>query len=96
MQTLPAQQPLAHEVASQTQLPALQRCPKEHAGPVPQPQVPVALHELVSIALQDTQVEPPTPQPATEGTVHTVPAQQPLAQFVPLQGPPVQTPLVQV
>lgn len=33
----PSQQPLAHDVASQTHAPASQRCPAPHAGPVPQP-----------------------------------------------------------
>lgn len=36
-QVSPSQQPLAHDVASQTQAPDTQRWPATHAGPVPQP-----------------------------------------------------------
>jgi hypothetical protein len=42
MQVSPEQQPLAHDVASQTQAPPTHRVPAPHAGPVPQAQLPPA------------------------------------------------------
>jgi hypothetical protein len=51
-QTLPLQQPLGHEVASQTQFPPEQRWPAPHTPCVPQPHVPVVgSHALVNAEL---------------------------------------------
>ncbi len=92
VQTLPAQQPLAHEEALHTHVPPLQIWPAAHAAPLPHAQLPVALHEAAIIVSQARQVEPPEPQAPTEGVVQAAPLQQPLGQLVPLQAPPVHTP----
>lgn len=51
-QTAPAQQPLAHEVASQTHWPATQRVPDPHAAPMPQEHAP-CMQPSATVALHD-------------------------------------------
>ncbi len=96
VQTVPAQQPLAQEEASQMHWPLLQVWPAAQAARVPQPQLPVALQESAIIASQVRHVEPPVPQAPIDGVVQVAPLQQPLGQLVPLQAPPVQMPLEHV
>ena len=95
VQTFPAQQPFAHDDASQMQTPALQRCPVPHAGPPPHAHAPPAVQALARIESQALQLEPAVPQLAIEGVVQVSPRQQPLGQLMPLHTSPVQTPLVQ-
>lgn len=75
-QTSPLQHP-EHEVGSHTQRSETQCCPTRHAGPVPQPHVPVAAHVLASMASQATQLAPPMPQLPSARSRHVAPSQQP-------------------
>ncbi len=65
--------------------------PGPHAGPVPQAQVPL-VQRFEVVALQAWQASPGRAQVASDWAVHTVPAQQPLAQDEALQTqrPPLQ------
>ncbi len=76
-QVVPEQQPLGHEVRSQTQAPLTQRWPVPHGAPVPHWQAPVA-EQWSEAAPQLTQALPETPQLATPAVLHVVPLQQPL------------------
>jgi hypothetical protein len=76
-QTFPAQQPLGHDVASQTHRPETQRWPPAHAGPEPQAQLPPVVQASALVASQAEQSAPPLPQLATDGRLHTPPMQQP-------------------
>ncbi len=58
-QLAPLQQPLAHEVASQTQAPATQCCPVAHAAPVPQRHAPLSPQESLVTGSQPTHVQLP-------------------------------------
>ena len=53
-----SQQPLGHEVASQTQRPPLHRWPALHAAPLPHSQVPAAEQVSPSTALQSAHALP--------------------------------------
>ncbi len=88
-----SQQPLGQLVALQTHLPAEQRWPAAHAGPVPQAQVPPAAQPSARVASQPTQAAPPLPQVASDGGLQVAPEQQPPGQLValqPLHRPPPQ------
>jgi len=52
-QTLPAQQPDPHDVASQTHFPPRHRWPAPQAALAPQAQPPAALHESATVELHD-------------------------------------------
>ena len=81
----PAEQhPLGHDVLSQTQVLATQRCPGAQVAPVPQRQTPVA-EQLSERASQATQLAPAVPQAATERVEQIAPLQQPPGQDVPSQ-----------
>jgi hypothetical protein len=67
---LPEQQPLGQVVPSQTQEPALQRCPAPQAGPAPHAHPPL-VQLSADVALHPTQGEPPTPQVANADAVQT-------------------------
>ncbi len=76
-QTLALQQPLAHDVASQTHAPPTQCWPATHAGPVPQVQVPAA-HVSVSVESQTPHAPPATPHaPAVGEARQLLPWQHP-------------------
>lgn len=91
-QLRPLQQPLAHEVASQTHSPFWQRWPASHAGPVPQPHAPETQLSVVG-ERQSTQTAPPMPQAEVAGAWQTPLKQHPWGQFWASQ--PVQAPLEQ-
>jgi hypothetical protein len=90
------QQPVGHEVASQTQVPLEQRWPGAQAPPLPQAQVPSAAQPSARFASQETQPLPAVAHAAAVGGVVQVdPEQQPAGQLAgvqPLQMPPLQTP----
>jgi hypothetical protein len=72
MHRLPAQQPAAHEVASQTQVLPMQRWPEAQTAPNPQRQSP-AEEQLSARSLQATQVAPPAPHEASERVMQVLP-----------------------
>jgi hypothetical protein len=76
----PAQQPLGHEIGSQTQAPPEHRCPAPHAGPPSHRQTPPT-HES-AVEPQATHAAPPVPHADALGAVHVDPAQQPLGHDV--------------
>jgi hypothetical protein len=90
-QVVPEQHPSAHEVPSHTQVLPMQRWPSEQAGPVPHRQLPLA-EQLSLRASHTAQVDPASPQVASERVAHTAPWQQPLGQEVASQmhRPPTQ------
>jgi hypothetical protein len=61
-----AQQPVGHEVTSQTHAWLKQRWPAEHAAVDPHWQAPVDEQLSAVTALQAVQADPPTPQLASE------------------------------
>jgi hypothetical protein len=71
-QVVPWQQPSGQEVPSQTQVLPMHRWPSAHAGPVPQRQLPLA-EQLSLRASHTAQVEPASPQVASERVAHTAP-----------------------
>src|SRR4051812_11266220 len=79
MQVLPAQQPFAQEVPSQTQAPPTQRWPRLHAGPDPQTQLPPA-SQPSAVTPQAAQAEPAAPHDPRPRGMQAPPAQQPLGQ----------------
>lgn len=81
-QAVPAQQPLPHEVESQTHWLLKQRCPAPHGALVPQRQAPAP--QLFAVSESHVwQVEPAVPHWVGEGTATQVlPAQQPVAHTV--------------
>jgi hypothetical protein len=91
-QLVPSQQPVGHEVASQTQAPATQRRPAPHTGPLPHAQLPDGEQRSAVSASQPTHAAPPNPQVASEGALQVAPEQQPFGHEVrqPLQLPFVQ------
>jgi hypothetical protein len=92
-QTLPAQHPVAHEVASQTHLPPRQRWPVPQAGPAPQAQVPAAVQASATVESHDWQTLPLAPHRPKVGVARQVdPSQQPLEQEF---GPQPQLPFTQ-
>jgi hypothetical protein len=92
VQVLPLQQPIGHEVASQVHAPAKQCCPARQAAPAPQAHAPL-VHESERTRSHCTHVDPPIPQPPTEGTVHALPLQQPVVH---VWAQPEHTPASQV
>jgi hypothetical protein len=86
-----AQQPVGHEVPSQTQVLATQRWPGAHAAPLPQWQLPRP-EQLSDRASQTTQVEPVLPHAESDRVEQVVPLQQPLGHDVAsqVQSPPTQ------
>jgi len=94
LQTPFAQQPLGHDCALQTQLPATHTVPMPHAALVPQRHSPEELQRLARVRSQVTQAEPLEPQVPSAAAVQVAPEQQPLGQLPALQ--PLQTPPVQV
>ena len=92
VQVAPAQQPIGHDAALQTQAPATQRWPAPQAAPMPHAHLP-ARQESATLALQATQAAAPVPQFISVGIMlQVLPAQQPMQLFG-LQAPR-QTPLV--
>jgi hypothetical protein len=76
--TVPWQQPLGHELASQVHSPEAQRCPPAHAGPDPHAQAPAALQPSALVASQAMQVRPSLPQVGTDGVLQVPPRQHPV------------------
>ena len=85
-QSVPVQQPIGHEAASQTHAPATQACPAPHCGPDPHVQLPV-LQPSAFVAAHDAQVAPPVPHTVSvvAGDVQVAPTQQPSGQDDALQ-----------
>jgi hypothetical protein len=79
-QVVPAQQPCAHDTASQTQFPPTQRCPAAQAAPAPQEHVPTFVHVSAVNVSHARQAAPPDPQRASDRDTQEVPSQQPVAQ----------------
>lgn len=74
------QQPLGHEVESQTHAPPRHRCPGAQAAPVPHWQVPAVAEQRSAVGPQLRQVAPPRPHWLwVVGVTQVVPLQQPLA-----------------
>lgn len=86
-----AQQPLGHEVASQTQAPPTQRLPEPQVGPLPHAHAPAVQRSAV-VALQALHAAPALPQLSSDWPVQTLPAQQPDVQDAASH---VQTPALQ-
>jgi hypothetical protein len=82
MQVAPLQQPSGHEVASQLQRPATQRCPSAHAALPPHEHSPDAEHPSALSALHATHAAPAAPHVAAVAARQTVPLQQPSGQVV--------------
>jgi hypothetical protein len=81
LQTLPLQQPLAHEVGLHTHAPATHCWPATHAGPPPQLQAPL-VQPSASRMLQLKQAPPGVPQVEAESVMQLPLSQQPLGQLV--------------
>lgn len=94
MQLLPLQQPVGHELGSQTHEPVEQLWPTAQAAPLPQRQAPAGEQLLANVESQVWQAPPSAPQLVSEGVVQIPFRQQPFAQFEELQ--PEQAWLVQV
>lgn len=77
-QITPLQHPPGHDVPSQTQRPLSQRWPPAHAADEPHAQVPSAAQRFALPESQALQAPPLAPQLPTDGTVHTLPEQQPV------------------
>ncbi len=88
VQVAPLQQPVVHEVASQTHAPATQRCPVEHSALVPQAQVPLAEQPSEVAGAQAVHSEPAEPHVDSVRAVQTFPAQHPVGQEVLVQTQP--------
>jgi hypothetical protein len=92
----PLQQPLGHDVASQTHTPPLQRLPAAQAGPVPHVHCPL-VHALVVTGSHAAHVPPAAPhdpvdcEPSASQEPVVPPTQQPVAQVLASQE---QVPLV--
>jgi hypothetical protein len=78
------QQPVGHDVPSQTQVLAAQRCPGAQVAAVPHRQTPVA-EQLSERASQATQLAPAVPQVAIDRVEQIAPLQQPPGHDVPSQ-----------
>jgi hypothetical protein len=93
-QTLPAQQPLGHDIASHTHAPPMHRCPVPHAAPAPHRHEP-PVHESAPVP-HETHDAPMRPHARRVGGVtHVEPEQHPVAHEVgvqPLQTPPEHVP----
>ncbi len=99
MQTAPLQQPLAHDVASQTQVPPWQRWPFWQGGPPAQRQVPSTAQVSALLGSQAVHTAAPIPHAETDRGKQVEPEQQPVAQLPGLQlsqTPRVQPPTAQV
>lgn len=92
VQAFELQQPVGHEVASQTQAVPVQCRPGEHVGPVPQAQPPFT-QALAVTGSQATHAPPFLPQVDGLAGLQVMPEQQPPGQ---LAAQPLQTPAVQV
>lgn len=88
VQVFPVQQPVVHDVASQTQAPPTQRWPAAHAAPVPQVHAPAAEQPSVVSLLQTLQAWPAGPHVATVRAVQTPFRQQPEGHETGLQPHP--------
>lgn len=73
----PSQHPDAQDAGSQTQRPDAQRCPGRHAGPVPQPHVPVPEHASASVGSHAMQLAPPDPHVPSARSRQLAPSQHP-------------------
>lgn len=76
-QALPLQQPLGHDVASQTQAPDTQRWPGPHARLVPHWQAPRIEQPSALVESQIVHCAPPVPQVLTDGALQAFARQQP-------------------
>lgn len=85
----PWQQPVAHEVASQTHAPPTQRWPGAHARPLPQTHAPAGEQASDVSGLQATHAPPGGAQAASVRAVQTPFAQQPVGHDVASQPHPV-------
>jgi hypothetical protein len=74
---VPLQQPLGHEVASQTHELSAQCSPALQGALPPQRQTPLAEQLSAALASQATHVDPPAPHVATELCLQAVPSQHP-------------------
>ena len=79
-----AQQPLGHEVASQTHAPPWHRWPEGQVALAPQPHEPSARQVLACEALQAVHAPPSMPHWVADGAVQVVPLQHPVRQLVAL------------
>ena len=79
-QAAPWQQPLGHDVASQTHCPELQRWPPAQADPAPHAQVPSAPQWSARLASHAAHAPPPLPHATSDGVWQLAPWQQPAPQ----------------
>jgi hypothetical protein len=77
VQTLPVQQPPAHDVAVHTQTPPEQACPAAQGAPAPHRQAPAG-EQLSAEAPQATHALPSVPQLVSCDVSHVAPLQHPL------------------
>jgi hypothetical protein len=87
------QQPVAHDAALHTHLPATHCWPCTHGLPVPHAHSPIALQLSAATVLHATQASPPKPHALVERALHVGPEQQPVAHVA---AHPVQTPFMQL
>jgi hypothetical protein len=81
-QAAPLQQPVGHDVPSQTQVPPRHRWPALQAAPVPQAHAPVPSHWSDATGSQRMQVFPAGAHAVAESGLHVAPAQHPLGHEV--------------
>jgi hypothetical protein len=84
-QAPPAQQPLGHDVESQTHAPPWQICPVPHAAPGPHEHAPEVEQLSAFVGSQVTHALPFVPQLESDAVSHVVPEQQPAGQEAALQ-----------
>ena len=84
-QASPEQQPLGHEMPSQTHAPETQRWPPPQGTPVPHWQAPLDPQRSALADEHVVQVPPSAPQLASDGILHTTPVQQPPEHELPSQ-----------
>lgn len=82
--SLRSQQPLGHELASQTHEPLSQRWPGSQAARPPHVQVP-ATHASASVGSHATHAAAPVPHASNASVLHVLPVQQPLPHDAGLQ-----------
>jgi hypothetical protein len=77
-QVFPEQQPLPHDMASQTQLPPTQRCPIAQATPAPQAHKPALVQVSAIVGSHAAQAAPADPQRPSDRDTQELPSQQPV------------------
>lgn len=82
LQVFPSQQPLGQDLSVHTHCPPAQNCPPAQGGPPPHPHAPAASQRSVLAGSHATQRAAFSPHAFIDGATHTLPSQQPSAQFL--------------